>query len=198
MSRKLPRIPFFSTISVLLLASVIVLGVRSRHHADVVGFYTLAGHLKVISSDHGGMLFVSSDVPGGEEMGLSGDAMSAAVEDFAAIHDMLFDPANVKWNLVGFSFAAGPIGQWGWKYSMLRVPYWALIIMLAILPLIRLRGFIVRRRRQRRGQCLSCGYDLSHSTGRCPECGTPIGGSIEVAAGTGPVAGGPAIQAAGL
>jgi hypothetical protein len=181
--RKFPRIPIVSTLSVLLLATVIVLWIRSRHHADVVGFYTFAGHLDAVSSDKGGMLFFSSDVPFGQEMGLSGDAMSFPADEFINIHDMLFDPTNAKWSFIGFRFAAGPIGQWGWKYSTLMVPYWALIVVLAVLPLRKLRGLIIRRRRRRRGQCLTCGYDLSHSEGRCPECGAAIGGSSKPAAG---------------
>ena len=192
------RIPILSTLSLLLLAATIVLWVRSRHHADAVGFYTLSGHLEAMSSDKGGMLFFSSDVAFGQDMGLSGDAMSFPADEFVEIHDMLFDPANAKWSFIGFRFAAGPIGQWGWKYSTLMVPYWALIVLLAILPLGGLRGLIIRRRRRRRGQCLVCGYDLSHSQGRCPECGAAIGESGQVAAGKDQVAGGSFMQAAGL
>jgi hypothetical protein len=173
--RKFPPIPIFSLLSLLLLATVIVLWVRSRHHADMAGFYTLAGHLNAVSSDKGGMLFFSSDIPFGQDMGLSGNAMSFPAEEFISIHDVLFDPANVKWNFAGFRFAAGPIPQFGWTYSVLMMPYWALLVMLSILPLSGMPRLIVRRRRSRRGRCLSCGYDLSHSTGRCPECGTPIG-----------------------
>jgi hypothetical protein len=180
------RIPIFSTVSVLLLATAIVLWIRSRHHADAVGFYTFAGHLEAMSSDKGGMLFFSSNVPFGQDMGLSGDAMSFPADEFINIHDMLFGPANAKWRFIGFRFAAGPIGQWGWKYSTLMVPYWALIVVLAILPLSRSRRLIVRRRRRRRGQCLTCGYDLSHSEGRCPECGAAIGGSSKAAAAPSP------------
>jgi hypothetical protein len=175
MKRAIGRIPVFSIISLLLLAGVIVLWARSRRHADLVGFYTPAGHLCGFNNDRTGLLVFSSDIPFGQEMGLSADSMSASAEDFAPIHDLLFDPTNVKHKFLGFQSAAAPIGSWGWKFSAWVVPYWALILPLTILPLLRVRGFLVRRRRARRGQCLACGYDLRHSQDRCPECGTPIG-----------------------
>jgi hypothetical protein len=36
------------------------------------------------------------------------------------------------------------------------------------------RVFRRDKRRGRLGLCLRCGYDLSHSIDRCPECGDPI------------------------
>lgn len=174
MERRLGRIPVFSIISLLLLAGVVVLWVRSRRHADIVGYYTPAGHLQGFTNDRAGLILYFSDVPFGQEMGLSADAMSASAEDFAPVHDLLFDPANVKHKFLGFQSAAAPIGSWGWKFSAWIVPYWALIVPLTILPLLRVRGFLIRRRRAKHGQCLACGYDLRHSEERCPECGEPI------------------------
>jgi hypothetical protein len=42
----------------------------------------------------------------------------------------------------------------------------------------RVRGVILRRRRKRRGLCLSCGYDLRGSQGKCSECGAPIAATV--------------------
>ena len=51
----------------------------------------------------------------------------------------------------------------------------ALLILLAGLTWIVLPAFRQwsRERGERRGHCLTCGYDLRGSAGRCPECGTP-------------------------
>lgn len=45
--------------------------------------------------------------------------------------------------------------------------------------LIRSSGFVRRKLRQRRGQCASCGYDMSGSDGTCPECGTEVAQAVE-------------------
>jgi hypothetical protein len=53
-------------------------------------------------------------------------------------------------------------------------PAWLLALAAALLPAWHLprewRGRTTDRRR-RRGQCLSCGYDLRATPDRCPECG---------------------------
>ena len=58
------------------------------------------------------------------------------------------------------------------------IPYWAMVIPTGIAIAIQVRRAIIRhreRRRTKRGQCVTCGYDLRASKERCPECGTAIG-----------------------
>lgn len=54
------------------------------------------------------------------------------------------------------------------------VPYWAVSLILATLPLLwvtaRLRTLLSARRRYS-GLCPVCGYDLRATPDRCPECG---------------------------
>jgi hypothetical protein len=56
------------------------------------------------------------------------------------------------------------------------MPYWMMVLGLALLPAFRIAGLWRSRRsraRRRRGLCQKCGYDLRASSERCPECGTP-------------------------
>ena len=63
-------------------------------------------------------------------------------------------------------------------WRVLYVPHWWPITATALPPLlwsgVRVRRAWVRRRRRRMGLCLSCGYDLRGSEGRCSECGQSI------------------------
>ena len=56
--------------------------------------------------------------------------------------------------------------------TLVRIPYWALILPFGI-QLVRESLILVRQLRRRRlGLCRNCGYDLrENSTGQCPECG---------------------------
>jgi hypothetical protein len=67
-------------------------------------------------------------------------------------------------------FARDGPGRYMWV-RLLIVPYWLVILVLALpLPVFAVR-WVCRRRRSRAGLCASCGYDLRASPGRCPECG---------------------------
>lgn len=57
-------------------------------------------------------------------------------------------------------------------YSI-TVPWWLVAGILVSVPSFRLARWAKRWRRLRRGLCVTCGYDLRATPGRCPECGTP-------------------------
>jgi hypothetical protein len=77
-------------------------------------------------------------------------------------------PNRAVKRFVGFEFLHDGPGEW-----YVGVPYWALLIALAITPAV---WMLTRRRLRtaaRMNLCRSCGYDLRASPERCPECGTP-------------------------
>ena len=61
-----------------------------------------------------------------------------------------------------------------WRHYLLLFPHWAVVLALGVPALGLVRPVVSHarnRRRARRGLCLSCGYDLRATPGRCPECG---------------------------
>ena len=127
----------------------------------------------------GGVLLFISEVPAGSKMGLTTDGALPGADDFKEFHECLFDPARERFHFAGFHFASGLIDALGngavtWKFDATIVPYWILVILLALLPMRMFRHGWTRFDRWRRGNCLNCGYDIRASTERCPECGKPI------------------------
>jgi hypothetical protein len=62
----------------------------------------------------------------------------------------------------------------GFVQWLINIPYWAVVLSTAILPLHWVGKKWRRARRIMNNQCLGCGYDLRASKDRCPECGTAI------------------------
>ena len=175
--KSLLRVPIFSILSLMLLIAAIVLWGRSRRHVDMVGLFSPAGHLQGFASQHGGILLFASDIPFGSEMGLTARTISVSPDEFADWHEALFDPIRRKVHVLGFRVASGRLDLTSAvivHYNALIVPWWFLVLVLAPLPLRMGRALFVRMRRWRRGQCLSCGYDIRASAERCPECGAAI------------------------
>jgi hypothetical protein len=75
-------------------------------------------------------------------------------------------------NLFGFGAGSATVaGQT--SVDAIAVPYWPLILLCAIPPIVLLRHFLRRQRRLRLNLCIHCGYDLRQSPAVCPECGAP-------------------------
>jgi hypothetical protein len=93
-----------------------------------------------------------------------------AVGDGATRHRG-FGPFGLEedWGMGTAGAAAVPVTEW-----LVVVP-WQFLMLVATLPCIpagfRLVHIYRRRRRNVRGLCPVCGYDLRASPDRCPECG---------------------------
>ena len=63
--------------------------------------------------------------------------------------------------------------RYGYPYEHRRVdvPFWLIVSVTALLPLLWLVAAVRRARRKAPGHCPTCGYDLRATPGRCPECG---------------------------
>jgi hypothetical protein len=105
-----------------------------------------------------------------------------------------YNPTN--WRFLGLAYGADQAWRQGFQHSgilvvqarerWLLLPYWLLIALTAIPPLV----WFARRRadhhRRARNLCVICGYDLRatpEATGplleRCPECGAETGRTIK-------------------
>jgi hypothetical protein len=83
---------------------------------------------------------------------------------------------QTTWERGGFEWHTMRDGPRGTLSVMAVAPWWSIATLTALAPLACtgacVRGVIRERRRQRRGLCADCGYDLRATPVRCPECGT--------------------------
>jgi hypothetical protein len=74
---------------------------------------------------------------------------------------------------LGFGYqAADPVHR---EYpNAVQIPYWIVVIGLAIIPVRQLWLVVGKRSKANNGLCSSCGYDLRATPDRCPECGRAV------------------------
>jgi hypothetical protein len=171
-------------ISLAACLGVAVLWARRALWTDAVAFCTPGGQWQAAASTRHGLLVFVSEVPAGREWGGVVRAVTLASDDFEEPYGILFDPTAVRNSLAGFKLAGGTltIGSQTPAYHAVLVPHWALVVPLAVPPLLWARGRLRRRRWARQGRCRHCGYDLRGSPERCPECGRPVGGAAATVA----------------
>ena len=82
-------------------------------------------------------------------------------------------PKLFAWALGVYNRVGGGTDEATVRY--VAAPYWAVALLTAAAPALRVRQAHRRRRdraRARHGLCPGCGYDLRATHDRCPECGT--------------------------
>jgi hypothetical protein len=161
-----------SFVSAILLIIALILWVRGFFALDV-------------------FCYVQKDEGGG--IGLS---CSRGVVLFWWIHDKADEP--FRWSYSShepWGAAPGPTHQpWGLARTSWNVTFrmpglfidgdvrmtsvivsdWLAALVTGTLPATWVWRYLVVRRRNRKGLCPRCGYDLRASRERCPECGMPI------------------------
>ena len=87
---------------------------------------------------------------------------------------ILLNKAPVIQSVLGVEFISESTGGPSPEYRMVGIPLAYLALAFAAGPAVWLAWRWRSRVRRRAGCCRNCGYDLRATTGRCPECGTPV------------------------
>jgi len=158
----------------LILCLLVIAWIRSYMRADTVTLNWAGVH---------GTHFVASS-----EKGALACAyvrwLTPTIGDFS----VSFDSKNVTADWIGLTGSIPTVAGFGYysresppnkvRESVLRMPYWCFMTLAVIAILIDTVSRARRRHRVASGRCRNCGYDLRASRDRCPECGTPIPGSV--------------------
>jgi hypothetical protein len=85
------------------------------------------------------------------------------------------DPERMKSDVgfLGFGYRTGNYVSFRGEDSWYEwtVPYWFLVLALAVLPSLAISKALRKRHQRKSGHCPACGYDLRATPDRCPECG---------------------------
>ena len=176
----------FAVVSVLALAGVTVMWVRSHRVADVVGYewrFTAHDGVYWIRYTAVGSVRGTVQVGAGHFLPLNVPLASLGRGLYAErrVISSSATRATPAWSVLGLEYhrIELPTGFYSWSIG---VPYWFLCACAAAMSF--LAWWRWRRARRKVGTCARCGYDLRESRERCPECGTPVpggGGSDNIA-----------------
>lgn len=159
-----------AALSLIGLAAVVALWARSYARSDELVRATAAESQEAWT--HRGRFVVATFKPWGRPRPLSYAAFPATKTTVRhAPH--LWRPDESR-ALLGFASMSGPIagvpGSSG-TFRAVVIPMWVACLPCMVAPAWLAAGALRRRVRRTRNVCPTCGYDLRHSAGRCPECG---------------------------
>jgi len=175
--RRFRAIGGFAVVSGLLLAATALLWVRSHWRIDDLSVATSGQARLEIAVIDGTIRFMqmeSAEPTPASFVSVKRDAATEKDWNPTAWPQFRIVPVPSA-EIAGFKAQSGGIRSAGFgvqKYQAYTAPLWALCVVFAMLPMLRLGMWIRRRRRPGENCCQNCGYDLRATPQRCPECGT--------------------------
>lgn len=161
-------------VSGVLAAGLAVLYALSFRAGGGVALLLDDGRMTGAFSGNGQVVFVWTDIRLGPARAWSAQAIGGSAAEAARWKEALKGGAW-SWERGGFLLAdAAPdaFGVPGARAGAAGVPYWALVAVAAVPPVMWGRRRWTAARRRRCGRCPACGYDRrGNPDGKCPECG---------------------------
>ena len=166
MGRWLYKIAFI--VSMVLCIGLCVAWIRSFWVADAWGWSS--GKRSVQCGFAGGRLRLDTTLLG--EDGGQWPGSSLAHVEYKASMDPPTHRLPARLGNLGFAYERRSQPH-NYTSSLLLIPLWALVALLAALSLLlrRLARWAMQAERRARGLCPNCGYDIRATPGVCPECG---------------------------
>lgn len=153
---------------------------RGVLHSICLGFSTvaLATLLTLAAADR--VLLRTYVGSGGSGFELRDSRISAFVpigqsDESATTMEWSWPPRESLFDRLDWIFVERVVSDY--VFIAVDISLWPFAILLTLSSALALiRGPVRRAYRSRRGLCLNCGYDLrANISGRCPECGVPVG-----------------------
>lgn len=162
-------LPVASALSLLLCVAVLLLWVRSYFAMDAI-WYHPPNYVNELLTSKGKLESYRHHFRGGSRFVSQAKFGHRSQPPFHI--GPVSPPAPGSWYILGFGYAH-VVDRFG-DIVFIVVPFWAIVLPLAVVAILSIRSWWRGRRLNRRGRCPGCGYDLRASPDRCPECGTPV------------------------